>query len=355
MPCFIVFVSLNQNIRMSRKILVTGGLGYIGSHTVVDLLERGYEPIVLDNLENSNIAVLDAVEKIVQKNPVFYEGDCRDLDILDTIFTENRIDCVIHFAAYKAVNESLEKPLKYFDNNLIGLIRVLEAMQKHGVKKIIFSSSCTVYGETKISKVDENSPLYPISSPYGASKRMNEEILTNVCSLNSSIRAVFLRYFNPVGAHPTAFIGESPLGIPNNLFPYITQTLSGKRERLSIYGNDYNTEDGTCLRDFVHVVDLAKAHVSSIAYFEKNQAFATEIFNIGTGKATSILEVVKAFEQVSGKHLNWHFAPRRRGDIQEIYANVDKAKKLLNWSATYSVNDAVLHAWNWEKNQAHDV
>lgn len=336
---------------MNKCVLITGGTGYIGSHTVVDLIERGYTPIILDNFVNSDPTVLDAIHKITGTIPIFYKGDCRDLAIYHTIFKTHKVDYVIHFAAYKSVNESVISPIKYFDNNLISLIKLLEAMQENGVKNIIFSSSCTVYGEPTSSTVTEETPLKIASSPYGTTKKIGEELLMSVCHHQKAIRAIFLRYFNPVGAHPSALIGESPIGMPNNLFPFVTQTLCGKRKKLSVFGNDYDTPDGTCIRDFVHVVDLAKAHVAAIDHFKIAPDFEYEIFNIGTGVGTSILEVIKGFEKVSGKKINWEFAPRRDGDIQEIFADVDKALKYLNWKPYYTVQDAIKHSWNWEKGQ----
>lgn len=336
---------------MSKNILVTGGTGYIGSHTVVELIEQGFTPIILDNLGNSNSSVIAAVQEITGITPKFYHGDCRDEKIYNTIFTENEINCVVHFAAHKSVNESVENPLKYFNNNLFGLVKLLECMQQHQVQNIVFSSSCTVYGSPDEPAVTEETKLKVPSSPYGLTKRMNEEILTSVCSLEQNVRAIFLRYFNPVGAHPSALIGESPVGVPNNLFPYITQTLAGIREKLLLFGNDYSTPDGTCVRDFIHVVDLAKAHVSAIAYFNENTVFNHEIFNIGTGKGTSVLEIVKGFEKTTNQTINWAFAPRRKGDVQEIFANVDKANSVLNWKSAYTIEDAIKHAWSWEKSQ----
>jgi UDP-glucose 4-epimerase len=348
---FIDFLSLNQIVPMNKCVLITGGTGYIGSHTVVNLIERGYTPIILDNFENSNPTVLDAIHKITGTIPIFYKGDCRDLAIYRTIFKTHKVEYVIHFAAYKSVNESVVFPIKYFDNNLISLIKLLEAMQENGVKNILFSSSCTVYGDPTSSTVTEDTPLKPASSPYGMTKKIGEEILTSVCCHQKAIRAIFLRYFNPVGAHPSGLIGESPKGIPNNLFPFVSQTLTGKREKLWVFGNDYSTPDGTCIRDFVHVVDLAKAHVSAIDYFTTAPDFEYEIFNIGTGVGTSILEVIQGFEKITGQKISWEFAPRRDGDIQEIFANVDKALKHLNWKPYFTVEDAIKHSWNWEKGQ----
>lgn len=334
---------------MSKTILVTGGTGYIGSHTVVELINAGFSPVILDNLNNSHKNVIAAIEKITNVRPAFVEGDCRDSAVYDHIFETYAIDAVIHFAADKAVGESVQNPLKYFDNNLIGLIRLLQGMDKFGVTNLVFSSSCTVYGTPESPYVTEETPMRDPESPYGFTKFGGEKILQNMVKHQASMNVVLLRYFNPIGAHPSALIGEQAQGIPNNLLPYITQTAAGKRSCLSVFGNDYSTVDGTCVRDYIHVCDVASAHVKAIDLIKSRTEPFIEAINIGTGKGTSVLEIIRIFEEATGRALNWQFAPRRTGDVPEIYAKVDKASTLLNWKACYTVNDAIRDAWNWEK------
>ena len=334
---------------MSKIILVTGGAGYIGSHAVVELINAGFSPVILDNFNNSNKNVIDAIEAITSVRPDVIEGDCRDSAIFDYIFETYPIEAVIHFAADKAVGESVQNPLKYFDNNLIGLIRLLQGMNKHGVKNLVFSSSCTVYGAPKLPYVTEETPMRDPESPYGFTKFGGEKILQNMVKHQAKMNVVLLRYFNPIGAHPSTLIGEQPQGIPNNLLPYITQTAAGKRSCLSVFGSDYPTTDGTCVRDYIHVCDVAAAHVKAIDLIKSKTESFIEAINIGTGKGTSVLEIIRIFEEVTGRALNWQYAPRRAGDVPEIYAKVDKASTLLNWETRYSVHDAVQHAWNWEK------
>jgi UDP-glucose 4-epimerase len=327
-------------------ILVTGGLGFIGSHTVVSLHEAGYRPIILDNLSNSDLSILEGIEAITKEAPVFFKGDVNDPAVFKSIFEQFDIAAVVHFAAYKAVGESVEKPLAYYRNNVSGLITLLEAMQHYGVKKMVFSSSCTVYGEPSQVPVTEDESIKPASSPYGASKQMCETILndTQWCSTQC------LRYFNPVGAHPSGSIGELPLGVPNNLVPYITQTAAGLREQLTIHGNDYPTPDGTCIRDYIHVVDLAEAHVASLQRLLGHAAAGNfEAFNIGTGTGGSVLQVVHAFEHATGLKLPYVFGPRRAGDVVQVWADTSKVTRVLGWKATRSLEDMMADAWNWQQ------
>ncbi len=334
---------------MAKNILVTGGTGYIGSHTVVELIQSGFNPIVLDNFSNSHREVVNSIEKITGKPLDWIEGDCRDSKVYDKTFGENDFWGVIHFAAFKAVGESVQDPLKYFDNNINGLTALLQGMEKHGVNNLVFSSSCTVYGNPDKPYVTEDSPLKTPESPYGFTKYAGEKILENIVRHKQQMKVVLLRYFNPIGAHPSGQIGERPQGIPNNLLPYITQTALGIRKELPVFGNDYPTPDGTCVRDYIHVCDVASAHVAALNYIgEKNTTFIDAI-NIGTGKGISILEIIRIFENETEEKLNWKFAPRRDGDVPEIYARVEKATEKLGWGAKFSVSDAIKHAWAWEK------
>ena len=333
---------------MASKILVTGGAGYIGSHTVVELIQSGYEVIVVDNLERSEIAILKGVESITGKNIAFYQVDCLDQSALAKVFSEHTISSVIHFAAFKSVNESVEKPLDYYRNNIESLITLLSVMKKFSVKEIIFSSSCTVYGQPDSIPVDESAPFKKAESPYGATKQMCERILEDV-SLKD-FRVISLRYFNPIGAHPSALIGELPIGSPNNLVPYVTQTAAGVREKLTVFGNDYNTYDGSCVRDFIHVVDLAIAHVKALQYLNtKKSSGSFEAFNVGTGDGVSVLDLVKKFIDVTGIKLNYSIGPRRSGDVEKVYADPKKSNSVLGWKAKYSLEKSLLHAWQWEK------
>lgn len=328
------------------KILVTGGTGFIGSHTVVELTNAGFEPVILDNLSNSNRAVLDGIRHILGKVPKFYEVDCRNEIALAEVFQNERPDAIIHFAAFKAVGESVEKPLEYYDNNVGAMITLLKVMRKFNVKNFVFSSSCTVYGQPDHLPVTELSPDANAASPYGYTKVMCEQIIrdsSKVCGLNTAI----LRYFNPIGAHASGHIGELPNGVPNNLVPFITQTAIGKREKLTVFGDDYNTSDGTCIRDFIHVVDLAKAHVAALNWLVKNDN-QLEIFNLGQGKGNTVLEVVKAFVKVSGQNLNYEIGPRRAGDVEQIWADVQKSEKMLQWKTQLTIEDGLKDAWNWE-------
>jgi len=333
-----------------KKILVTGGAGYIGSHTVVELINSGYQPIIIDNYSNSQPSVIKALEKITGKEITSYEADCTDFNNLKDIFNkEKNISGVIHFAAYKAVGESVQFPLKYYHNNVGGLVTMLRILEEFEIDPFVFSSSCTVYGEPDILPVNESIPRSKVASPYGNTKKICEEIIENQASI-SKLQAVTLRYFNPIGAHPSSIIGELPLGVPNNLVPFITQTAAGVRDILTVFGNDYNTKDGTCIRDYIHVVDLAKAHVKSLEYIDnsKNKGF-NEIFNIGTGNGNSVLELVNTFQDIASINLNYQLGPRRPGDVEKIWSEVEKANKILGWKADYSLKDALTHAWEWQK------
>lgn len=334
---------------MTKTILVTGGAGYIGSHTVIELAASGYRPVILDNCANSSADIVPVLEEITGATIPFVLGDCRDEKLLESIFTTYAIDGVIHFAADKAVGESVQNPLKYFDNNLNGLVTLLKVMDSHGMRTIVFSSSCTVYGTPDTPSVDENCPLKRAESPYGFTKFAGEEMMRYLVENKHPFRVILLRYFNPVGAHPSGKIGEAPHGIPNNLLPYLTQTAKGLRETLSVFGNDYDTVDGTCVRDFIHVCDVAQAHVKALELLDTADAPYIDALNIGTGKGTSVREIISMFERQTGLALNWEFAPRRQGDVPEIYANADKAFDLLKWKPRYSIEDAIAHAWKWEQ------
>lgn len=335
---------------MKRKILVTGGTGYIGSHTVVELQNSGYEVIIIDNLSNSNADVVDNIEKVSGIRPVFVELDCLDYNGLDALFTKYPgIEAVIHFAASKAVGESVEKPLLYYRNNLVSLINLLDLMPKHGVGGIVFSSSCTVYGQPDELPVTEKAPIKKAESPYGNTKQINEEIVHDTVASGAPINAILLRYFNPIGAHPTALLGELPNGVPQNLIPYLTQTAIGIREKLSVFGDDYNTPDGSCIRDFINVVDLAKAHVIAIDRILNNkQKEKVEIFNIGTGKGLSVLELIHIFEASTGVKLNYQIVSRRAGDIEQVWADPAFANDELGWKAEASIEDTLRSAWAWQ-------
>ncbi|MDD2299853.1 MAG: UDP-glucose 4-epimerase GalE [Fermentimonas sp.] len=335
---------------MKRKILVTGGIGYIGSHTVVELQEAGYEVVIIDNLSNSNVDVLEGITKISGIKPLFYEMDCTDMNALESLFNEHSFDGIIHFAASKAVGESVHKPLMYYRNNIVSLLNLLELMPERKVKGIVFSSSCTVYGEPDKNPIDEDAPIKPAASPYGNTKQINEEIIQDFVHSGAPIKSIILRYFNPIGAHPSGEIGELPIGVPQNLVPFITQTGIGIREQLSVFGDDYNTPDGSCIRDFINVVDLAKAHVIAIErMLEDKSDENVEIFNLGTGKGASVLELINVFEKVSGVSLNYKIVDRREGDIEQIWAQPDKANKVLGWIASESLEDTMASAWNWQK------
>ncbi|WP_341744665.1 UDP-glucose 4-epimerase GalE [Azonexus hydrophilus] len=330
-------------------ILVTGGTGYIGSHTVVELLARGEEVLIIDNLCNSRIEVLDRIEKIAGKRPRFIEADIRDLKALLTIFERNKIDSVIHFAGLKAVGESVEKPWAYYENNVTGSVNLFHAMGAHSVKKLVFSSSATVYGDPHTVPIQESFPLQ-VTNPYGRTKLMIEEIIRDIGRADPAWRVAVLRYFNPVGAHESGLIGESPNGIPNNLMPYVSQVAAGQRETLSVFGNDYPTPDGTGVRDYIHVVDLAKGHLAALDAISRTAGVAE--VNLGTGQGYSVLEMVRAFEKASGRAVPFTFAPRRAGDIASCYADPTKAKVFLGWSAEKGIDAMCADAWRWQSNCA---
>jgi UDP-glucose 4-epimerase len=335
---------------MKGKILVTGGAGYIGSHAVVELFEAGYEPVIVDNFVNSQRSALEGINAIVQAEIPCYPVDCTDRKALSEVFRqEGNIAGVIHFAAYKAVGESVKEPLKYYHNNVGSLVALLQVMTAFKVTKLVFSSSCTVYGVPDQLPVTEATPVKKANSPYGNTKQICEDILTDLAkSDNTDINSIALRYFNPVGAHPSAKIGELPLGVPNNLVPFITQTAAGIREKLTVFGNDYDTPDGSNIRDYIHVVDLARAHVVAVDRLIANQAAKIEMFNIGTGQGNSVLEVIHTFEQVSGQKLNYVIGPRREGDVPAIYADVTKASQELGFKTELGLEEALASAWKWE-------
>ena len=332
------------------KILVTGGTGYIGSHTVVELQKEGFEVVVVDNLSNSNIEVLSGIEKITGIRPAFENIDCLDYVSLSKMFEKHAgIEAIIHFAASKAVGESVEKPLLYYRNNLGSLINLLELMPVHKVSNLVFSSSCTVYGQPDVLPVDENAPIKPALSPYGNTKQISEEIIRDTLYANADMKAVILRYFNPIGAHPSAEIGELPNGVPNNLLPFVTQTAIGIRNKLKVFGNDYNTPDGSCIRDYINVVDLAKAHVIAVQrMLDAKTDSNMEIFNLGTGKGLSVLEIIRTFEAVNKVRVPYKIVGRREGDIEQVWANPEYANKVLGWQALESVEDTLRSAWAWE-------
>lgn len=332
------------------KVVVTGGLGFIGSHTVVELQNRGFEVVAIDNLSNSSITVLDGIEKITGKKPVFENIDLRDKSAVQNFFQKHPdVVGVIHFAASKAVGESVENPLLYYENNINALVYVLQELTQLPQANFIFSSSCTVYGQAEKMPITEDASVQPAMSPYGNTKQIGEEIIKDAAKV-TNINAILLRYFNPIGAHPSAEIGELPLGVPQNLVPFITQTAMGLRQELSVFGNDYPTVDGTAIRDYIHVVDLAKAHVIALQRLLNQQnAEKVETFNLGTGKGSSVLEVINAFEKVSGQKLPYKMVARREGDITSAYANTDKAREILGWQTELSLEEALASAWKWEQ------
>lgn len=356
--CFkiIVFYYLTDSVLkykyMKQTILVTGGTGFIGSHTTVELQQAGYKVVIVDNLSNSKPEVVDGIEKITGVRPAFEQVDCCDLAAMDNVFTKyGDISGIIHFAASKAVGESVQKPLLYYRNNITSLLNLLELMPKHNVRGLIFSSSCTVYGQPSAENlpVTEEAPIQKALSPYGNTKQINEEIIQDFIHSGAPIKSVILRYFNPIGAHPSALIGELPNGVPMNLIPFVTQTAIGLRKQLKIFGNDYNTPDGTCIRDYIYVVDLAKAHVKAMERVLDNpETDPVEFFNIGTGKGVSTLEVVEGFEKATGVKLNWEFAPRREGDIEKVWADPAKANNVLGWKAETGLEETLRSAWKWQ-------
>jgi len=336
---------------MKKKILVTGGTGYIGSHTAVELIEEGFEVLIIDNLYNSEATVIDRIEKITGVRPELEVFDLCDKEKTEQFFIKNRnISAVIHFAAYKAVGESVNKPLEYYRNNLLSLVNLLNAMKNNGVSDFVFSSSCTVYGQPEKLPVTEDAPLQPATSPYGNTKQIGEAIIRDTTVSDKNFKAIALRYFNPIGAHPSALIGELPRGVPENLVPYITQTGYGLRDELKVFGNDYNTPDGSCIRDYLHVVDLAKAHVVAVKRLTEGKNRKNfEVFNLGTGTGVSVLEAIKSFEKVTGIKLKYKIVDRRAGDIEKIWADPSFANNELGWKTLSSLDEAMKTAWDWEK------
>lgn len=330
------------------KILVTGGAGYIGSHTVVELFDAGYEVVVVDDFSNSNPKILDQIEKISGKRPILVQLDlCNENAVQDFAKEYADIDGIIHFAAFKAVGESVQQPLKYYRNNFYSLINIITAFNSN--VKLVFSSSCTVYGQPDVLPVTESSPVKKAESPYGNTKQIAEEILQETCAVTPNLNVIALRYFNPVGAHKSALIGELPIGVPQNLVPFITQSAIGKRDAITVFGDDYNTPDGSAIRDYIHVVDLAKAHVAAIKRLEKADRDNYEVFNVGTGKGSSVLEIINAFERSTGEKLNYKIGKRREGDIEKTYGDVTLSNKALNWKAELGLEEMMSSAWNWEK------
>lgn len=330
------------------NILVTGGAGYIGSHVVVELHNAGYQPIILDDFSNSEKSALEGLKAITGQEFVCYTGDCNDKSLLQRICSEQHIDGAIHFAAFKAVGESVEKPLKYYHNNVGSMVTLLSVMEEYNVHNIVFSSSCTVYGQPDHLPVTEESPKKEAESPYGNTKQICEEVLADTVGSSDSLKGIALRYFNPIGAHPSSHIGELPLGVPNNLVPFVTQTAAGIRKELAVFGDDYDTQDGTCVRDYIHVVDLAKAHVRALEYLTESETSLFDVFNIGTGKGNSVLEVIHAFEKSTGEKLNYRIAPRRPGDVEKVFADPTKSQETLGWKAEKSLEEALSDSWNWQ-------
>lgn len=343
---------------MKKTILVTGGTGFIGSHTTVELQNAGYDVVIVDNLSNSSASVVDGIEKITGTRPAFEQVDCCDYAALEGVFKKHPGICgVIHFAASKAVGESVEKPLLYYRNNILSLINLLKLMPEYGVKGIIFSSSCTVYGQPdpEFLPVTEEAPIKKAESPYGNTKQINEEIIQDYIKSGANVSAIILRYFNPIGSHPTAIIGEMPNGVPANLIPYLTQTAIGIRPCLKVFGDDYDTPDGSCIRDYIYILDLAKAHVAAMARIvDGKNVDPVEIFNVGTGNGVSVLELIHTFEKCTGVKLNYEVAPRRAGDIEKVWGNVDKANKVLGWKAVHTLEEALSSAWKWQQKLRED-
>lgn len=334
------------------EILVTGGLGFIGSHTVVELQNKGFEVVIVDNLSNTRIDVLEHIQKITNKKPHYYNFDIGNIVLLKQLFDKHTIKGVIHFAASKAVGESVSKPLHYYQNNIGGLLNFLKEIQQRNVRNFIFSSSCTVYGEPDILPITEKAPVKPAESPYGTTKQFGEIIIKDICKANEKLKAIALRYFNPIGCHNSYHIGELPLGVPQNLVPFITQTAAGIRKELSVFGGDYPTKDGTAIRDYIHVVDLAKAHIAALERLLKNKHKKNyEYFNLGTGKGTTVLEVIKTFEKITQKTLNYKIVKRRIGDITAAFADTNLANQELNWKAKKNLEAALQDAWEWQKKQ----
>ncbi len=333
---------------MKKKILLTGGAGFIGAHTAVELVQSGHDIVIVDDFSKSDRTLLSGISKILGQDVKLSQGDCGDEKFLNTVFSENKFDSVIHFAAYKSVKESVLNPLMYYHNNLNSISVLLKTMEKFTVNEFIFSSSCTVYGQPEVIPVDETAPFQKAESPYGATKQMCERIIEDVAFANKKLKSISLRYFNPIGAHPSALIGELPIGVPDNLVPYVTQTAAGLREKLTVFGGDYNTPDGSCLRDYIHVVDLAKAHVKAVEKINELEN-RNEVFNIGTGEGASVLSLIKKFMAATGVKLNYEVGPRRPGDIEKIYADPSKAKRILGWQTELSLETALADAWRWQQ------
>ena len=339
---------------MKETVLVTGGAGYIGSHTAVELIQAGFDVVIADNLSNSDLQAVEGVRRITGAEVPFEQIDCCDLQAMRRLFERHEFRSVIHFAASKAVGESVAEPLKYYRNNLLSFLNVVELMCDFGRPNILFSSSCTVYGEPDAQPVTEQTPRKPATSPYGNTKQISEDILRDAVAAHPGLRGIALRYFNPIGSHPSALIGELPRGVPQNLVPYVTQTAAGIRECLSIFGNDYPTPDGTCIRDYIYVVDLAKAHVAAMARVLDQETEPIEYFNIGTGKGNSTLEIVTTFEEATGVKLNWKYGPRREGDIEKIWGDCTKANKVMGWKADTPLADVLRSAWKWQEKLRED-
>ncbi len=333
------------------KILVTGGLGYIGSHTVVQLIQNKFDVIIIDNLSNSELFILDNIKKITGVKPIFYNVDLVDFDKTNKIFKSHKIDGIIHFAALKSVSESVKKPIKYYNNNLISLLNILKSMKENNVSKIVFSSSCTVYGQPDILPVSEDAPFKIAESPYAKTKQISEEIIQDFIGADDNIKSISLRYFNPVGAHNSGLIGELPIGVPDNLIPYLTQTAAKIREELFVFGNDYDTSDGTAIRDYIHVDDLANSHLVSFERLLNNKTKDSyEFYNIGTGNGYSVLEVIKTFEKINNLKIKYSIKERRDGDIEKIYSDINKSKKILGWVSKRGLEDMMSSSWKWQKN-----
>lgn len=333
-----------------RNVLVTGGAGFIGSHTVVELVEAGYEPVIVDDLRNSEERALEGIAAILGRMPMVHRVDCTDREALRAVFGSiGRVHGVIHFAADKAVGESVAEPLKYYRNNIGSLLVLLQLMQEHAVERIVFSSSCTVYGQPKQLPVTEDAPDRNANSPYGFTKVACEQLLRDQAAAHPALKAVLLRYFNPIGAHPSAHIGELPLGVPNNLVPFVTQTAAGLRKQLTVFGTDYDTPDGSCIRDYIHVVDLARAHVRALDWMEEHPAPLCEVFNVGTGKGLSVLDVVNTFKRVNEVDLPYVEGPRRPGDVESVYADTTRCREVLGWTATLGPEEALRDAWRWQQ------
>jgi UDP-glucose 4-epimerase len=335
-----------------RNILVTGGAGFIGSHTVVELVNAGYNPVIIDNLSNSNKSVIDNIGRIVNRPIIFYKHNYQDESFLSKVIKNEKITGVIHFAAFKAVSDSVDHPLKYYDNNVCGLVNLLKVLEEQRIDDLVFSSSCTVYGEPEKLPITEKALIKPATSPYGATKQFCEKIISDCTVVSKSLRSISLRYFNPIGAHHSGYIGELPKGIPMNLVPFLTQAVAGLRPGLTVYGKDYPTADGTCVRDYIHVVDLAKAHVKALDFLASKSSGFYDVFNIGTGHGSSVLEIINTFEKVNNKKVPYKFGPRRQGDVISTYASTKKANEVLKWEAEKTLSEALFDAWQWQEKLA---